>query len=523
MILHDIKVPVDYTDDLLRKQAARQLKVTAQRIRHIEITRRSVDSRRGDVRFSLQLNVTLQGESPETKPPVSLDLPTPKPSSTAPVIIGAGPAGLFCTLALAEAGYHPILIERGQPIQQRRRDVADFQNGQPLNLESNIYFGEGGAGTFSDGKLVTRINDPRCKYVLQQLTRHGAPHDIMVDARPHIGTDLLAEVLIQVRQRIIDAGGQVLFGEKLERILTCSGQVIGIITQHQQIDTNTVILATGHGARDIYHLMDAMHIPMESKAIAVGMRIEHPRDVIDRAVYGQYAQHPRLGAASYTLKAKFNGMNIFSFCMCPGGEVVNASTEGDGLCVNGMSYHARDGVNSNAAIVCQIMPHHWGGDPMKGIDYQRQLERKAFYLSDSTHHAPAQRLADFLADRPTQAFDEVHPTIQPGAVPANLRQLMSADATDAIGQAIQYWERRMTGFSMGGAVLTAIESRTSSPIRIIRDDTFQSPNLLGLYPCGEGAGYAGGIMSTAVDGVRIAQAVAQNKRIDNDQPSQYNG
>jgi len=505
--LNDIKVSVDYTDDEIKQAVSQRLKIGTGEIKSLEIVRRSIDARYNNVRFSLGLMIEANGfevkldvkkkELPDFKN-VNIKL------EERPVIIGAGPAGMFAALVLSEAGCRPILIERGQPIEERQKQITHFQNSGQLNTESNVCFGEGGAGTYSDGKLVTRVNDPLCSYVLKTFVEHGAATDILIDSKPHIGTDILSGILVKIRKRIISLGGEIAFNEKMIDIALKDGAVKSIITNKRDIPCQNAILATGHGARDVYELINSKNIHIDAKGFALGVRIEHPREMIDKAIYGKYAGHNQLGAAMYNLKGKFAGQNVYSFCMCPGGEVINASTELDGLCVNGMSYNARDGVNSNAAVVVQIQPKDWGNAPMGGIEHQRSFERLAYNVAGGDFSVPVQRFEDFKAGNATKSFGQVKPSIKGGTAMVDLNSILGDDISACIKGAVNYWDRVIKGYSLNDAVLTGVEGRTSSPVRITRGENLQSLSVQGLFPSGEGAGYAGGIMSAAIDGIKCA-------------------
>ncbi|MBN2879330.1 MAG: FAD-dependent oxidoreductase [Clostridia bacterium] len=512
--LNDIKVSVDYTDSEIKKAAAIKLKIKENRIKSVDIVRRSIDARYFDVRFSLGIIADIEGYTAnpnDDEAAVLLDFPSRTIKlNERPVIVGAGPAGIFAALVLAESGTKPILIERGQAIEDRKRQISDFQKTGRLDTESNVCFGEGGAGTFSDGKLTTRVNNPLSYYILNTFVANGASTDILVDAKPHIGTDVLSDILISIRKKIISLGGEVCFGEKMTDIDIKGEKVNSIKTSTRDIPCENVIIAAGHGARDVYELANSKNFQMEAKGFAVGLRIEHPREMIDRAIYRQYAGHPRLGAASYSLKGSFGGRTVYSFCMCPGGEVINSSTEQGALCVNGMSYNARDGVNSNAAVVAQIDPSDWGKEPMGGIEYQRNLERLSFQAAGSDFSAPVQRLGDFRNNKKTKAFSNVLPSIKGRYSEADINKILGENTAAAIKEATSYWDRQINGFAMDDAVLTAVESRTSAPIRILRDENLQAVGISGLYPCGEGAGYAGGIMSAAMDGIRCALQILKS-------------
>ena len=513
--LNDLKVSVDYTSEEIKKAAAGKLKINPADIKSFDIIRRSVDARYNNVRFSLavlvQANAIDEKLANQSNQNISKLNNLESHLKSRPVIVGAGPAGMFAALILAEAGAQPILIERGQPIEKRRADIQEFQKTGKLNTESNVCFGEGGAGTFSDGKLVTRVNDEMCGYVLNTFVKFGASSDILIDSRPHVGTDVLSEILVKIRKHIIALGAEVSFGEKMTDIKAAEGMIKSVITNIREIPCENMILAAGHGARDVYELLAKKSIPLEAKGFALGVRIEHPREMIDKAVYGKYAGHERLGAASYNLRGKFGSRSVFSFCMCPGGEVINSSTEAQSLCVNGMSYNARDGVNSNAAVVVQVNPDDWDRSALGGIELQRELEKRSYILAGSDFSAPVQRFADFKKSVVSQSFGSVRPSIKGKTAMADLNKILGDEISSDIKQAVEYWDKIITGYSKGDAVLTGTESRTSSPVRVLREKNMQSPEIGGLYPCGEGAGYAGGIMSAAIDGIKCALQILDSK------------
>lgn len=432
--------------------------------------------------------------------------------SVRPVVVGAGPAGLFAALTLAEAGWAPILLERGAPIDQRRRDVAAFWRGEGLNPRSNVQFGEGGAGTFSDGKLTTGIKDPRCGRVLETLAAHGAPDEIMYQAKPHIGTDRLASIVTSMRKRIIALGGTVRFGAQLALLQIETGALRGVTVRtaevEEQLDATALILAIGHSARDTLAMLHDAGLRMEQKPFSIGVRIEHPQPVIDRSQYGPFAGHPALGAAEYKLAVHLpTGRDLYTFCMCPGGQVVAAASEPGGICTNGMSAFARDGRNANSALLVGISPADFPSThPLAGIELQRMLERAAFAAGGSEYRAPAQRVGDLLAQRPSRTLGDVEPTYLPGVTLGDLRDCLPAFVLDAIRTGLAQMDRQVHGFAAPGALLTAPETRSSSPVRISRDPSGQS-SIQGVYPAGEGAGYAGGILSAAVDGIKMAEAI----------------
>ncbi|MBQ5857390.1 MAG: NAD(P)/FAD-dependent oxidoreductase [Peptococcaceae bacterium] len=426
-----------------------------------------------------------------------------------PVVVGAGPAGLFAALLLAEHGYQPLLLERGQDVDTRSADVEQFWKTGVLNVKSNVQFGEGGAGTFSDGKLNSVIKDIRCRKVLETFVRFGAPEEILYNAKPHIGTDRLKLVVKAMREAIIAAGGEVRFGAQMTALQIQDGVLTGIeVNGDEKIPCNTAILAIGHSARDTFAGLHQQKIAMEQKAFAIGVRIEHQQKMINMAQYGMEVPYDSLGAADYKLTYQTEaGRAVYSFCMCPGGKVVAAASEDGMLAVNGMSDLARDGENANSALVVNVTPEDFpGNDVLAGVEFQRQWERAAYNLSGS-YKAPVQLAGDFLNDKPSTAFGSVIPSYRPDTVFCELKQCLPGFVTEALKEALPAFGRKIKGYDNADAVLTGVETRTSSPVRIVRDEAYQSPSAKGLYPCGEGAGYAGGIMSAAVDGIRLAEQI----------------
>ena len=513
--LTNIKLGIDDGD--FAGAASNALKTDKENILGVEIVKRSVDARRGDVKFIYTLDVKTSSDENKLVSKVKNASFAPEKKEwfikkgserlgTRPVIVGAGPAGLFSALLLSEYGYRPIILERGKKVEERTGDIELFFSGGALDGSSNICFGEGGAGTFSDGKLKTRISDPRCYYVLRTLREAGAPGSILYDSNPHVGTDILKIVIRNIREKIESNGGNFVFGAKADNIGISDGRVKSVSVGEKKYDSDAVVLAVGHSARDTYEKLDELGVMMEQKPFAMGLRIEHPREAIDRALYHEFAGHKKLGAANYSLNVNAGGESVYTFCMCPGGVVVNSASEPGMLCVNGMSRYKRDGANSNSAIVCRISPEMLGGGPLAGVAFQRKYERAAFELGGAGYGVPAMRVGDFLEGSSPKAF-EVIPTVKPKAVPVDIKGALPEKVYEAIKLAIPEMGKRIQGFDMGGAVLSAVESRTSSPVRILRDEGFQSVNTPGLYPAGEGAGYAGGIVSSAVDGLRAAEAI----------------
>ena len=506
----------------LRQLAARRLKLPPDAIKQLVIVRRAVDARRkNNINFVYTLEVETKTPPGQTlsrltgdKDVALLALVTPeeltpgtKPLVNRPVVVGAGPAGLFTAFMLAKHGYKPLLIERGRDVEQRARDIADFWRTGQFNSISNVQFGEGGAGTFSDGKLTTRVNDPRMAEVLAIMVEAGAPPEIAYLHKPHIGTDKLRQVVKNIRTRIVELGGQVEFETRLTAVKTENGRLSGItINDDRYVPCEALFLAIGHSARDTYGMLYHSDVAMEAKAFAIGVRIEHPQELVDQAQYGASAGHPQLGAADYALvyQDKAAGRAAYSFCMCPGGLVVAAASEKGGVVTNGMSLFSRDSGIANSALTVTVNPADFGPHVLDGIAFQRRYEQLAFALGGKNYNAPAQTVGDFLNNKTGSRKYLVTPTYQPGVQPADLRQCLPDFVTTTLARALPDFGRKIRGFDHPGAVLTGVETRTSAPVRIIRGQDFTSISTAGLYPIGEGAGYAGGIMSAALDGMNAA-------------------
>lgn len=514
--LTNIKLAVD--DDDFLDAASKALKIDKANIQALEIVKKSVDARRGDIKFIYTFDVKTSSDEQHLVSKIkNATFPKQKKEwiikkggaklNGRPLIIGAGPAGLFAALLLSEYGYRPLVLERGKKVDARTQDIDAFFSEGRLDENSNICFGEGGAGTFSDGKLKTRISDPKCFYVLKSLNESGAPSSILYDAHPHVGTDILKIVITNIRKKIEENGGEFLFESKVDNIEISDDKIKSVSVKGESIGTDVVILATGHSARDTYQMLYEKGVKMVQKPFAMGVRIEHPREIIDKAMHHKYAGHKKLGSASYSLSVMAGAIKAYTFCMCPGGVVVNSASESGALCVNGMSWHKRAGENSNSAIVCQVTPEMTGGkSPLSGLLYQRKFEGKAFELGGANYSVPAMRVCDFMSGDKARPF-EVMPTAKPAAVQCDIKNALPQKVYETIKLALPEMGKKIKGFDMGGAVLSAVESRTSSPVRILRDTDFQSPSARGLYPAGEGAGYAGGIVSSAVDGLRAAEAI----------------
>lgn len=538
--LHQLAVSLDEAAALdqaaLRRLCAKRLRVPERDIASVKLVKRSVDARgRDGVHFALTADVRLSrpGEGAEQAlagrfrpnqvtvvaarseaPDVfELALPPWPAGRRRPLVVGAGPAGLFCALALAVRGARPIVVERGQPVERRAGDVERLESGGALDAESNVLFGEGGAGAFSDGKLTCGLNSPHIRTVLGTLVRCGAPEEILIAQRPHIGTDELRRVLAGARERLLALGAEVRFGTRLTGLILRDDRVAAARLEGpegaEELAADTVCLAIGHSARDTYQWLCDMGLPMQQKPFAIGVRIEHPQRAIDRAQYGAAAGHPALPPAEYKLNVPTpDGRGVYTFCMCPGGRVINASSEPDGVNVNGMSLHARDGENANAAVLVGVRPEDFGSaHPLAGVELQRRIERAAFCCAGRTLRAPCQRVEDFLAGRATSSLGGVRPTYRPGVTPADLAAFLPHFVTDDLRLALPLLGRRLKGFDHPNALLTGPEVRSSAPLRILRDAGRQSC-VAGLYPLGEGAGYAGGIVSAAVDGLCAGMDIA---------------
>ena len=515
--IHDLKLPFDHSEHALTAAVCGKLKVREKDLLSLRILKQSIDARKDPICYVYTLAAEVAGEkavlkrcrdhsvSPYEEKPYRHPVPGEKVLPHRPVVVGAGPAGLFCALLLAEAGYRPILIERGDPVEERQKKVEDFWSGEaPLDPQSNVQFGEGGAGTFSDGKLNTMVKDParRGRLVLETFVRFGASEEILYRNKPHIGTDRLREIVRRMREAILEKGGEVRFRTQMTDLLIEKGELKGILAGEEKIPCEVCVLAPGHSARDTFAMLLAKKIPMEAKAFAVGLRIEHPQEMIGRAQYGDAWE--KLPAADYKLTAQVNGHGVYSFCMCPGGYVVNASSEPGRLAVNGMSLQARDGRNANSAIVVTVTPEDYEGEgPLKGVAFQRKLEEAAYRAGAGS--IPVQLYGDFCAHRPSEHFGEILPSQKGSCQLTDLREILPPVIGDCLEEGIHSFGRKIEGFDRPDAVLSGIESRTSSPVRILRGEDYLS--IPGLYPCGEGAGYAGGITSAAMDGVRIYEAI----------------
>ena len=530
--LAEIKLPLDHHDSALREAVCDRLGVPDSAIRALTVFKRSYDARRSSQQLIYIVDLDIAGEDALLKkfkgdphvgatPDMNYYYVGQAPATLPcrPLVVGFGPCGIFAALILAQMGFKPIVLERGKEVRQRTKDTWGLWRKNVLNPESNVQYGEGGAGTFSDGKLYSQIKDPRYlgRKVIDEFVKAGAPEEIVYVAKPHIGTFKLVTMVEKMRATIIELGGEIRFEHKVTDVLLegdgDSRQLRGVVLDNgEQLLSDHVVMALGHSARDTFEMLHARGVYMEAKPFSIGCRIEHPQSLIDKARHGKHAGHPILGAADYKLvhHAK-NGRAVYSFCMCPGGTVVAAASEPGRLVTNGMSQYSRNERNANSALVVSITPEDYPGDgPLAGIALQRQLEELAFRLGGENYEAPAQLVGDFLAGKASTQLGEVEPSYQPGVKMSDLASILPPYAVEAMREALPAFDRQIRGYAMHDAVLTGLETRTSSPLRITRGDDLQSLNVRGLYPAGEGAGYAGGILSAGVDGIRIAEAVAKS-------------
>ncbi len=516
--INQCKLKLDQPIGDLKKVIAHKLKNTRSEFTY-EIIKESIDAREKEIILSYTVDVSIEHEERYLKcKDVSLVKPV-KPFEAKrktflhrPVIIGFGPAGMFAALTLAKAGCRPLIFERGSDVDTRSEEVEHFWKTGELNEESNVQFGEGGAGTFSDGKLTSRSKDERSVTVLKELVRFGADPKILYQAMPHIGTDVLRNVVKNLRQEVIRLGGEIHFNSKVSGFRIENKQIKAVFVQGKWIETEDVVLAIGHSARDTFHQLHEIGVYMEPKPFAVGVRIEHPQSLISEHQYGSYAHHPALPVASYRLTHQCEQRSVYSFCMCPGGCVVASTSQKGHLVTNGMSYAARDMENANSALLVQVFLEDVGSGLFDGMKFQEELEKKAFELGGSHYRAPAQLVGDFLKHQPSAEIKSVKPSYSNGVTLCDLHQCLPEFVTSALEEGIQAFDKKINGFAMNDAILTAVESRSTSPIRFSRSfETCQSLNTQNLYPCGEGAGYAGGIVSAAIDGIRVAEHILSNE------------
>ncbi|MDZ4812720.1 MAG: NAD(P)/FAD-dependent oxidoreductase [Pseudomonadota bacterium] len=524
--LTEIKLPLDHPNEALQAAILERLGIGADQLLRFSVFKRSYDARKRSAILLIytvdvelhhaaiaavsRRSITHVGPSPDMR--YKFVAQAPSTLTSRPVVIGFGPCGLFAALILAQMGFRPIVLERGKEVRERTRDTFGLWRGGKLNPESNVQFGEGGAGTFSDGKLWSQVKDAQHygRKVLEEFVRAGAPEEILYVSKPHIGTFRLVSMIEKMRANIESLGGEIRFSARVQDLLIEDGRVSGLrLDTGEEMPCTQVVLAIGHSARDTFEMLHERGVHLEAKPFSIGFRIEHPQSLIDRARFGEFAGHPVLGAADYRLVHHCrNGRSVYSFCMCPGGTVVAATSELGQVVTNGMSQYSRNERNANAGLVVGISPTDYPGGPLAGIAFQRHWERQAYVLGGNDYRAPAQLVGDFLNARPSQEFGAVMPSYTPGVRLGDLSSALPDYAIGAIREAIPALDRQLKGFAMRDAVLTAVETRTSSPIRITRGNDYQSINTRGLYPAGEGASYAGGIYSAAIDGIEVAQAVA---------------
>jgi len=525
----ELKLPIDHPEEDLRPALLQRLGIDSDALLNFTLFKRSYDARKksSELCFIYTIDFEVRDEAAlllrmaddrhiNPAPDVSYKVVGHAPAGLTerPVVVGFGPCGIFAGLLLAQMGFKPIILERGREVRQRTKDTWGLWRKNVLNPESNVQFGEGGAGTFSDGKLYSQIKDPKFhgRKVLHEFVKAGAPEEILYVSKPHIGTFRLTGVVENMRHQIEALGGEVRFEQRVTDVLIEDGQLLGVeLDGGERIESRHVIMALGHSARDTFRMLHGRGVYMEAKPFSVGFRIEHPQSLIDRARLGKYAGHPKLGAADYKLvhHAK-NGRSVYSFCMCPGGTVVAATSEPNRVVTNGMSQYSRNERNANSGIVVGITPEDYPGGPLAGIELQERLESHAYLLGGSTYEAPAQLVGDFIAGKASSELGSVEPSYKPGVKLVDLADALPAYAIEAIREALPAFDKQIKGFALHDAVLTGIETRTSAPLRITRGDTMQSLNVKGLFPAGEGAGYAGGILSAGVDGIRIAEALARD-------------
>lgn len=518
-----LKLSIEEDRSRIKSALLKKLRINERDLLGYKIFKQSIDARKSDtIYFIYTVDAELKNEELFMKRFKDKDITVtpgmdyeyvqtgPENMKLRPVIVGTGPAGLFAGIILAEMGYRPVLLERGAEVDTRTEIVQQFWNKGKLDPECNVQFGEGGAGTFSDGKLTTLIRDKRCRKILEEMVLAGAPEEIMYSYKPHVGTDILRTVVKNIREKIKSLGGEVRFNSKVTDIMINENRVEGVlINGFERLDAGALVLAPGHSARDTFEMLYARGVAMAPKPFSIGVRIEHPQKFIDQAQYKKFAGHKKLGAADYKLAYHAsNGRSAYTFCMCPGGVVVAASSEEGCVVTNGMSEYARDAQNANSALLVGVHPDDFGSDhPLAGVEFQRRWERKAFALGGSNYNAPAQLVVDFLADRPSTRVGTVAPSYKKAVRLSDLKECLPGYVIETMREAIPELDKKLRGFALPDAVMTGVETRSSSPVRIIRDENFES-GVKGLYPAGEGAGYAGGIVSAAVDGIRVAEAIA---------------
>ncbi|MBR2704743.1 MAG: FAD-binding protein [Clostridia bacterium] len=515
--ISNIKVRSDFSDEELFNFIYKKYNIKMDEVSTRRIVKKSIDARnKSDIFYNYSVEIECKNEDKiKGAEPVENDeifsIDVKRKSSVSPVIVGAGPAGLFAALILARNGIKPIVIEQGKSVDERQKDVEEFLSTGKLNTLSNVQFGEGGAGTFSDGKLTSGIHNPLCKVVLKEFYNFGAPEQILYINKPHIGTDNLINIIRNMRNKIIEMGGTFLFNEKVIDFEVSNGKVTSVIcSSGKKVETDSVVLAIGHSARDTFEKLYEKGLTMERKNFSVGVRIEHKQNMINDSQYGTETKL-NLPPAEYKLAYHGDKRSCYTFCMCPGGQVIASSSEENTIVTNGMSKFARDGENANSAVLVNVTPDDFEGDsPLAGIYFQKDLEEKAFKLGGSNYYAPVQRYEDFKANRKSEYIGEIKPSYKPGVTLSNLNEIMPEFVSKTLVEGIDYFGKRIKGFDNPDSILTGMETRSSSPVQITRDDNKES-NIRGFYPCGEGAGYAGGIMSAAVDGIKCAIAILEKE------------
>lgn len=521
--VNNISLGLDDDISLLKKKLAKKLRLKESKLEKYKIIKESLDARKkNNIKLNYAVEVNLENEEDLVAKlkdnDVRIDTSKYEPDfevGTAelkhrPIVVGMGPAGLFAALFLARKGYKPLVVERGEDVDSRTKRVEKFWKTGELDNNSNVQFGEGGAGTFSDGKLTTRIKDRRCDFILEALVEHGAPNDITYKGKPHVGTDILKDVVKSIREEIKSLGGEVRFNSLLSGIKTENGRLVGAVVNGEEIPCEELILAIGHSSRDTYEMLHNEGVLMIPKAFAMGVRIEHLQSLINENQYGECNRHPKLNAAEYmlTYQDKEKNRGIYSFCMCPGGVVVGASSEEGRLCVNGMSYHARDKENANAAMVVTVSPEDFGSEhPLAGMYFQRHYEELAYKLGGGDYTVPVQLVGDFLEDRVSTKLGRVTPSVGPKYTFRDLKQCLPDFVVESLKEGLKNFDRKIKGYAAEDSVMTGIETRTSAPVTLKRTENLESETLKGLYPAGEGAGFAGGIISAAVDGMKVAEKI----------------